>query len=80
MSFSRLIVPHENSHAQIVDDLLTSGRLTHKWVKVLDRQRASNIARAFPGVNVIFRDPRGPANLSDWKRDYPDPLVCGSIS
>ena len=79
MSFSRLIVPHENSHAQIVDDLLTSGRLTHKWVKVLDRQRASNIARAFPGVNVIFRDPRGPANLSDWKRDYPDPLVCADI-
>jgi len=79
MSFGRLIVPHENAHAQIVDDLLTSGRLSKKWVKVLDRQRATDIARAFPDVNVIFRDPRGPANLSDWRRDYPDPTMCASV-
>jgi len=76
MSFSSLIVPHENERSQVVDDLLTSKRLNLKWVKTLDRQRATDIARAFPGVNVIFRDPRGPANLSDWRRDYPDPLVC----
>lgn len=76
MSFSSLIVPHENSPSQIVDDLLTSKRLNLKWVKTLDRQRATDIARAFPGVNVIFRDPRGPANLSDWRRDYPNPLAC----
>jgi hypothetical protein len=79
MSFDRLIVPHENYRCQVVDDLLTSGRLDHKFVKVLDRQRATDIARAFPAVNVIFRDPRGGRNLSDWRRDYPDPLVCAEV-
>lgn len=78
MSFSTLICPHENERSQIVDDLLNAKRLNLKWVKSLSRQRATDIARAFPGVNVIFRDPRGPANLSDWRRDYPDPLACAS--
>lgn len=76
---SPLIVPHENYPCQAVDDLLSSRRLDRKWIKTLERQRAADIARAFPGVNVIFRDPRGPNNLSDWQRDYPDPLACVDV-
>lgn len=79
MSFSSLIVPHENYPCRAVDELLSSGRLNRKWIKTLERQRASDIARAYPGVNVIFRDSRGPSNLSDWQRDYPDPLACVDV-